>query len=84
MPRLIARVADEKTQRAFQRMAGEILRHFVLLQLVAREDDEPLRPRLFQDQPREGAAERAGAAGDQDLAASKPRRHARVQRRLAF
>ncbi len=37
--RLIAHVADEEAQRAFLRMAGEVLRHFVLLELVAREDD---------------------------------------------
>jgi hypothetical protein len=46
-------------------LGRERLRHLVLLELVAREDDQLARLELGADHLDEGAAERAGAAGDQ-------------------
>src|SRR5690606_15853769 len=68
-PAGVAHVAQEEPHRrepVGPEPLGEVDLHLALLQLVARIDDQLSGPRSLQDGLDEAAAERAGAAGDED------------------
>ena len=64
--RRIAHITDEEAQ-LWEFARRELLRHLKLLELVAREDHQPLDAWVaLQNSLDESTAERAGAAGDED------------------
>ena len=63
---LVADVADEPAQA---RVVAEELAHLVLLELVAREDDQPARVEVVEGVADERLAEGAGATRDEDVGA---------------
>jgi hypothetical protein len=59
----IAHIADEPAQ---PRVVAEVLADLILLQLIPREDDDPVRVELVQCVPKERLAERTGPTGHQN------------------
>jgi hypothetical protein len=61
----VADVAEEVAHAAMG-LDGKALGHLELLELVAREDDQPPRLVALEDELHHPLSKRAGAAGDQD------------------
>ncbi len=58
----VAHITDEKPQL----FLGKVLRHLVLLELIAGIDDDPTRPMLGKQPTHEGLSERTGSAGHEN------------------